>query len=280
MNKTKQTTATKAVYSGSIPDTPMRFLWYLGSKYKFLGILSFSLVVVAETLNVLIFYISAHLIDNFTLSQSLLEQKEVLYFWGGLFLLVSAGNSLLYRLSGFTAIHWMIRFHKDGTNELYKYLTSHSHDYFSNRFSGALSNKISHAVDGSAGLMFQILWTFFSEFVGLTVTLILFFLIDYRIGLMLLCIFIVVLAFNIIAAKKRRPLVVEYAALASKSRGEGVDTITNISAVRQFSQRRFELNRLDAVFVDRAKKDVTQAMFGEWIMVVNTFFAILMTGMV
>jgi len=271
---------TKAVYTGSIPNTPLRFLWYLGNKYKFLGVVSFSLVAFAETLNVLIFYVSAQLVDNFTLAQSLSEQKEVIYVWGGLFLLVSTGNSLLYRLSGFTAIRWVIKFHKDGYSELYDYLTTHSHTYFSNRFAGALSNKISNAVDNSGGLMFQILWTFFSELIGLTVTLILFFMIDFRIGLVLLGMFIGVLAFNIIAVRKRRPMVVEYAAAASKSRGEGVDTITNISAVRQFSQRHFELRRLGSVFTDRASKDVRQSMFGEWIMLANTFFSILMTGIV
>ncbi len=280
MNTAKQQSAIKAPYTGSIPNTPLRFLWYLGSKYKFLGLVSFSLVIAAETLNIMIFYVSAKLVDNFTLAESLAEQKEVLYLWGGLFLLVSAGNGLLYRLSGFTAIRWIIKFHKDGYSKLYDYLTTHSHNYFSNRFAGALSNKVSNAVDSSAGLMFQLLWTFFSESIGLTVTLLLFFTIDFRIGFILLSIFLGVLVFNIIAVKKRRPLVVSYATAASKSRGEGVDTITNISAVRQFSQRRFELHRLGSVFTDRAHKDMKQSMFGELIMLANTCFAIIMIGVV
>ena len=156
----------KPEYSGTIPRTPLRFMWYLGAKYKFLGVISFVLVFLAEILNIMIFYVSAQLIDNFTLATSLPEQKEVLYFWGGLFLLVSAGNMLFYRISGFTAIGWIIKFHKDGYQELFEYLTKHSHDYFSNRFGGALSNKISNAVDNSAGLMFQMLWTFFSEIIA------------------------------------------------------------------------------------------------------------------
>lgn len=263
-----------------IPQTPLRFLWYLGSKYKFLGIISFLLVLFAETFNILIFYVSARLIDNFTLAESLMEQKEVLYYWGGLFLIVSILNSLFYRISGFTAISWIIKFHKDGYEELYEYLSKHSHNYFSNRFGGALSNKISNAVDSSAGLMFQILWTFFSESIGLIVTLVLFFTIDVRIGSVLLGMFIIVLLFNLFAAKRRRSLVAIYAAASSKSRGEGVDTITNISAVRQFVQRRSEMNRLSDVFADRAKKDTTQSFFGEMVMVVNTIFSITMTAVV
>lgn len=263
-----------------IPNTPLRFLWYLGSKYKFLGIVSFMLVLAAETLNVLIFYVSAGLVDAFTTAQSISEQKEVLYFWGGLFLLVYAGNSLFYRLSGFTAIGWIIKFHKDGYDELYEYLTRHSHNYFSNRFAGALSNKISNAVDSAAGLMFQILWTFFSELIGLAVTLALFFYVDVRLGAIILAVFIIVLVFNIIAVRKRRPLVVTYAAATSKSRGEGVDTITNISAVRQFVQRKSELRRLSDIFSDRAAKDVKQSFFGEWIMVINALFSVAMTAIV
>lgn len=280
MKENNTTTTTQVAYTGDIPNTPLRFLWYLGSRYKFLGIVSFLLVVVAETLNIFIFYVSAQLVDNFTLAETLEAQKEVLVFWGGLFLLVSASNSLLYRASGFIAIRWIIKFHKDGYNKLYDYLTTHSHTYFSNRFAGALSNKVSNAVDSSAGLMFQILWTFFSESIGLIVTLVLFFTIDYRIGSALLAVFILVMAFNVVAVRKRRPLVIEYATASSKSRGEGVDTVTNIAAVRQFSQRRFELDRLSAVFTDRAQKDVRQSMFGERIMLVNTVFSIAMIAIV
>lgn len=263
-----------------IPKTPIRFLWYLGTKYKLLGITSFFLVLLAETLNVLIFYVSAQLVDNFTLAQTLAEQKETLLVWGTLFLVVSIGNTGFYRLSGFVAIYWVIKFHRDGYAELYKYLTLHGHNYFSNRFAGALSNKVSNAVDSSAGLMFQILWTFFSEFIGLIVTLALFFTIDLRIGFALLGMFLVVLTFNVWAVRKRRPLVISYAAASSKARGEGVDTITNMSAVRQFSRRTFEMQRLFSIFNDRAEKDLRQSMFGEWIMVANSVFAMIMTTIV
>ncbi len=280
MKKINSKKADIASYSGRIPNTPLKFLWYLGTKYKFLAVVSFSLVIVAETLNVLIFYVSSRLVDSFTLAETIIEQKEVLIFWGGIFLLVSAGNSIFYRISGFTALSWVIKFHKDGYKELYDYLTQHSHTYFSNRFAGALSNKISNAVDSSAGLMLQILWTFFSELIGLIVTLGLFFAIDVRIGFVLLAAFSLVLLFNIYAAKKRRPLVVSYSAASSKARGEGVDTITNITAVRQYVQRSHELARLGDVFNDRAKKDTRQAFFGERIMVANTIAAITMTAIV
>ena len=280
MKKINLTPNQTSTYNGSIPNTPLRFLRYLGSKYKFLGIISFLLVVVAETLNISIYYVSSRLVDTFTTATNVAEQKEVLLFWGGIFLLVSAGNMLFYRLSAFSAIGWVIKFHKDGYQELYDYLTQHSHTYFSNRFAGALSNKISNAVDSSAGLMFQILWTFFSELIGLIVTLGLFFSIDVRIGFVLLGAFLLVLLFNIVAVRKRRPLVVTYSAASSKARGEGVDTITNITAVRQYVQRQHELARLTEIFNDRAKKDVTQSFFGEWIMVSNNLAAVTMIGVV
>jgi ATP-binding cassette subfamily B protein len=276
MNKKTTKTAEHAVYKGDIPNTPLRFLWYLGSKYKFLGIISFLLVFLAESLNVMIFYLSAQLVDNFTTAETLIAQKEVLYFWGGLFLVVSLGNSFFYRVSGFTAIAWVIKFHKEGYQELYDYLSKHSHDYFSNRFGGALSNKISNAVDSSAGLMFQILWTFFSELIGLIVTIVLFFMIDMRMGFVLLIMCMIVFMFNIYAVQKRRPLVVTYAAASSKSRGEGVDTITNISTVRQFVQRNWELQRLADIFTDRAEKDLKQSFYGEKIMLINNIFSIVM----
>ena len=280
MTENNQIPTAGQLFTKEIPHTPLRFLVYLGSKYKFLGLVSFSLVLFAEICNILIFYVSAKLVDSFTLASTLSEQKETLLFWGGIFLGVTALNSIFYRISGFTAIYWIIQFHKDGYDELYSYLTQHSNTYFSNRFAGSLSNKVSNAMDSSGGLMFQILWTFFSEFIGLIATLILFFAVDVRIGFVLLIIFVVVLACNIYAVKKRRPLVVAYASASSKSRGEGVDVISNISAVRQYVQRNHELHRLANIFTDRAQKDVRQSFFGEWIMVGNTLAAVVMTALV
>ncbi len=219
-----------------IPRTPLKFLWYISSRYKTLGIVSLLLVLTAEIANILIFYVSAQLVERFTQAGSTVEQTHTVLYWGGLFLALYAAHLIFYRLSGYTLIYWIIKFHQDGYNILYSYLVKHSHTYFSDRFAGALSNKVSNAMDSSAGLMFQIVWTFFSEFIGLVVTLVLFFNVDVRIGAILLAITIAVFVFNVLAVKRRRPFVVMYAESASKSRGEGVDVISNISAVRLFSQ--------------------------------------------
>ena len=263
-----------------IPRTPLKFLWYISSRYKTLGVVSLLLVLTAEIANILIFYVSAQLVERFTQAGSTVEQTHTVVYWGGLFLALYAAHLIFYRLSGYTLIYWIIKFHQDGYNILYGYLTKHSHTYFSDRFAGALSNKVSNAMDSSAGLMFQIVWTFFSEFIGLVVTLVLFFSVAVRIGLILLFITLAVFVFNILAVRRRRPYVVRYAESASKSRGEGVDVISNISAVRLFSQHENELQRLAGFFTERSKRDVKQSFFGENIMVVNTLFAILMTAMI
>ena len=263
-----------------LPRTPLKFLWYISSRYKTLGVVSLLLVLTAEIANILIFYVSAQLVERFAQAGSTAEQTDTVMYWGGLFLMLYAAHLIFYRLSGYTLIYWIIKFHQDGYNILYGYLSKHSHTYFSDRFAGALSNKVSNAMDSSAGLMFQIVWTFFSEFIGLVVTLVLFFSVDVRIGLILLFITLAVFVFNILAVRRRRPYVVRYAESASKSRGEGVDVISNISAVRLFSQHENELQRLAGFFTERSKRDVKQSFFGENIMVVNTFFAILMTSMI
>jgi ATP-binding cassette subfamily B protein len=67
---------------------------------------------------------------------------------------------------------------------------------------------------------------------------------------------------------------------SASHRGEGVDVISNMSAVRQYVKRNHELSRLSSIFTDRAHKDITQSFFGEWIMVANTAAAIIMTASV
>ena len=82
MTKVEQQTAQEEAQISDIPNTPLRFLWYLGKKYQVLGIVSFALVITAETLNVLILYVSAQLVDGFTLAETLAAQQEALVFLG------------------------------------------------------------------------------------------------------------------------------------------------------------------------------------------------------
>ena len=183
----------------------------------------------------------------------------------------------MWRVSGFAGINWLIEMNAKGYKDLYAYLSNHSQTYFSNRFAGALANKVSNAVDGSTRLTERTLWGFGPEIISIFSTIFLFWLVHWSIAVILAVTVVVIFSFNVWFVKLRRPYVVEYSKASSKVRGEGFDIITNNSAGLQYVKNDYELSRLDRVIGDRLRKDKKQAYLGEYLMIINTVIGLLLT---
>lgn len=235
---------------------------------------------VASILGIAGYYLIAELIDAFSTAPDKDTQLEVLVFWGTLFFILTLVERGLWRVSGFLGIKWLVDVHATGYRVLYQYLVNHSHNYFSNRFAGALSNKVSNGVDGGVRLAERVLWGVGPEIISLFATILLFWLVHWSVALILLITIILVLALNIWFVRIRKKYVVSYSKASSKVRGEGVDLISNISAVRQYSRKLEELDRLDSSIEDRARKDKKQWFMGEWLMVINTVIGLLLTAVI
>jgi ATP-binding cassette subfamily B protein len=277
VNQTDHTTEMET-YTGEVPNTPLRFLWYITKPHKIVAVPAFVFATAASILDVLQVYVVAQLVDNFTLADTTEAQLDVLFYGGLTFFGVLAVNMLLWRLSGFTGIAWIIRSDASGYRSLYDYVTTHSHSYFSDRFAGSLSNKISNAASGASRIIDQTLWRLWPEVVALTVTIYLFWQISWQVGVIAIGVIFIVIAYNVWRVKVRRPYVVTYSAASSKLRGEGVDVLTNIGAVRQYARRSNELARIGSTINDRVRKDFKQWYMGEWTMFTNSVFGTLLLG--
>lgn len=269
-------TATKAAYNSVIPRTPLKFIGFVCRDYKWLVAGAVFSVVVAQIAELYAVYAVSQLVDQFNSAATKASRLEVLYYWGVIFLLLGVVDRAAWRASGFAGVALAINADRRAYRDLYEYITKHSHSYFINRFAGALSNKISNAAGNSADLIMRGLWDILPESIALLFTLWLFVGIHWSLGVIFFVVLVAMFVFNAWWVKRRRPLVVEYSDASSRFRGVGVDLLTNIQATRQYSRRAKELRFIGAYLDDKVKKDFKQSYSGEWLMVFNGIFGVIM----
>jgi ABC-type multidrug transport system fused ATPase/permease subunit len=90
------------------------------------------------------------------------------------YILFLAIAKFLWRASGFLGASWAMGALATARHSLTAYVTLHSRSYFSDRFAGSLSNKISHAARGVREVVDQILWQFLELAIVAVVSLIIF----------------------------------------------------------------------------------------------------------
>jgi ATP-binding cassette subfamily B protein len=265
-------------YSGDIPRTPLKFIAYLSKPSKWWAIASFATAVTAQLLEVVALYIVARFVDAFSVAGGVAAQLDAFYYWGLIFLGVIIVERSLWRVSGFTGIKWLVEMNANGYNTLFEYAVSHSHTYFVSRFAGSISNKVSNAIDGATRLLERLLWGMIPQIISLIVGVYVFFTVHWLMGAGFLTFLILVFIFNVKFTLWRRPYVIDFSRSSSKMRGEGVDLMSNISAVRQYAHRSNELDRIGLAITERAYKDKRQWFMGDWLMVINTVFGLLVTA--
>jgi len=176
----------------------------------------------------------------------------------------------LWRLSGIVGRAWLLGASKTTTNVLSKYLSSHSHTYFSNRFAGSISNKISnvsHAMEEFVGLF---IWNYLENIVPLVVTGIIFFQTDSVIGLLFFTMIVLTILVNILLMPRKRKYSLDLASSQSKTTGFIVDIFSNVQAVRQYSRSSDEQLLVEEHTDEVEKKAGRSFLYSEYMMFVNT----------
>jgi len=262
----------------NIPKTPLRFIWYITKTHKKWAFFAILGATVGQLLMSFTPFVLKQIVDAFTTPTAFEDQVAIFSYWGvvyvGLFLVGFIG----WRVSGFVGMGWLTRANATGYQKLYTYISGHSHTYFTNRFAGALSNKVSNASDGSERLLERSLWGWYPEFIALAVGVVLLFSVDSHIAIGFIGVFIFVCWVNWVWVRHRRPHVVAYAAASSKLRGEGVDYLTNVTAARQYARSRHELLRIGGAIEERRVKDVRQWRMSEFAMTFNNLAVVALVG--
>lgn len=215
-----------------IRNNPILFCIFISKKYKKWAISGLILVFFATAFSRFSVVILRNLTDS--LSTNPINISDVwMWAFGYAFLFLISEN--LWRLSGYTGMHWFMNFRFSGYQSLYEYLTLHSKDYFNSRFAGSLSSKITHAVDGSQTLFERMLWNFLPLLLGLFWFTGFSFYSNFLLGLIMIIWTILFLVINVSFAKKMHPRSFQSAKAGSVLKGRIVDSLSNISLVHEYA---------------------------------------------
>ena len=111
----------------------------MSQKYKWWAFAAIFAVAIAASAGVLIRLLIEQIVNN-------IESNEIqaVVFFSLLYPVAYFLVALVWRISGVTGSFWLLGAPKEATDILSQYSSYHSHSYFSDRFAGSLSNKISN----------------------------------------------------------------------------------------------------------------------------------------
>ncbi len=241
MSKTRaKQTANKAAYNVVIPNTPIRFLWYVTKPEKRWMIFAVLLVIIAALLDQSSYFALKLIIDAVETGN-----KEFALMIGLSYPFLIFLIQLLYRSSGYMGMKWSTTMKKKAYLTLVPYVNDHSHTYFSNRFAGSVLKKVGHIIDSMEELIQDGLWTHLNTAVSLLVTMFFLATVDFLATALFISLIFTLLGINKFLAKEKRIRSFQAAEATTKLNGYIVDVFTNIAAARQYSRKLFEFKLLE-----------------------------------
>lgn len=269
------TTENKGHKNARIPKTPLRFLWYVSQRHQRFFYGALIMVAIGELAGTSISFIFKSIID--TANRVLIGNVPVstIWFWVIAYPAVTAITFVAWRFSGFLGMEWVTRAQASSYSILFEYLSRHSYTYFSDRFAGSLSSKVTHASEGVESIAESLMWNYYPTVLSIIFTLGYMMTSSRLVAVIFIILIAIVVPLNIVLARYRRPHVVEYSAQATKARGYAVDTITNMSAVRQFVRFKDEKEQFDEQINIMRLLNLKQWRISEWVLVINNVLIVL-----
>lgn len=263
--------------SPKLPRNPVLFGFFATKPHLKWAIIALSFVLVATAVDRLSIITLKNLTDSLAQKPT---NMDAVWFWGLLFPSIYIIDHLLWRGSGFSGMQWFSDMRATAYRSLYEYLTLHNKDYFSSRFSGALVNKISNAVDGIDNLFGKFLWNFIPLIVGLVWYVAIVAFSDYRLALILGIWATIFLSLNILFAKKLQPRSFRSAQALSNLKGKLVDSLSNISLVHEYAHVKGEREYINSYVMKHRHAFLSRWRLSEFVLIANglqiTLFIVLM----
>ncbi len=196
---------------------------------------------------------------------------ETAMLWGLAFPLVVFLTQCLYRVSGYLTMQWTTRARRDGYDYLFAHTLQHSHNFFINRFAGAIHNKIQNVVEGLDRLIPDIVWSFTDSFISVIVTFCFIYSVDPLSSFLFVALIVSLVVLNNILAPKKQRLAKASAEASSKLHAHIIDILTNVSAVRQYARQEHELDRVRGLTTAHKMANFASWSYTEGMLFVNGF---------
>ncbi|MEK7462226.1 MAG: ABC transporter ATP-binding protein [Patescibacteria group bacterium] len=252
-----------------IPNTPLKYMWFLVKEQKGLVFFSVFVATLAELIGSSIPLIFRSIINTAQGVATGASTANQVALWALAFPIAVFLMDGFWRISGFTGMRWMTAANARSYKVLFSYLSKHSHTYFSDRFAGSLSSKVTHASEGAQSFYEAFLWNYYSGVLALLFTFIYIASVNVMAGGIFFTLLVILIPINIKLAKYRKPHVVAYSEQTTKARGRLVDTIANIGAVRQYSTHELEQRFLQGELNNVRSLNLKQWTISEWGLVTN-----------
>ena len=223
-----------------MPKNVFKFLWKYLSKLKFLFFSVLLVISLGEiSTRVALYYGSEiiHVLESLGEKGPLLKQAlffaliaAFFFFAKGLLL-----NIMIFIEAKFLPVY-MSRIAKD----LFSYAHNHSTAFFAEEMAGTISGKIKTIIDNSYGIYYQIIWGAVSPLIALSTTFIFIADINMELAMVMLLLNIILIVILWKLSLRLSPYTEKRANAMSASNGVLVDSITNASLVKNFSNYHFE----------------------------------------
>ena len=197
------------------------------------------------------------------------------WFWAMMYAAVVFLRNWSWRGSGFSGMRWLTGAESNSYRELFEYLTGHSTAFFSSRFAGALSNKISNAAGGVEHLLATCLWGFLPMLAGFAANAVVVFTAHPLVAAVFSGWILGLIGVNALMVRRLSRLSFESAEASSNLKGKIVDTSTNISSVQQCGQMLYEHDYVGGYIDGYRGKHLGSWWANEWVLVLNNFLVVL-----
>ncbi len=260
-----------------IGTSPWKFLLFITRPYWAAALGACALVIIGGVLNVAIAYIFK-LITNSAYALTSGSGTSALWHATIAYVIVSLLSVIFWRLSGFIGMYWSVGTRATSRYALSAYVTQHSHAYFADRFAGSISSKITQASSSMKDIAESILWNFIPFFVSIIGSFILAFHTSPLIALIFLSWVLVITPINVYLVKKGVPLSIATQKADTAIGGATVDMLTNMTAVHEYANRSFELERLKGLILERRRSGLANWKFRETVRLANGILQALFIG--
>lgn len=258
-------------------DKPRDFLLLVVRQKKFLGFGIVISVILARLTYTSIPFVAKKITDALAYVSG--DFGDV-YFFTFLLLTLMVVSMALYRLTGFFAAKWIPYSEVYAAQVSFDYLLGHSAQYFANRLSGKLQNKIFNIAQAINGIFPIIFWTFIDLFVKIVGSAILAFMVHAIVGYVFLFFVLVSIMYSAFISRRLSQNSWERAEAMSEARGVMVDIVSNVLAVKQnVAVDRESRNARDVMGVYKAKS-VRNWKFFEKALLFNNVILITMFSIV
>jgi len=179
------------------------------------------------------------------------------------FVALIALESTLWRLCGWLTCRITIGIGVAMRLDLFQYLSGQSIRYFMENLAGSLGQRVTSTAGAFGILTNTLVWRIAPPLVDFLGGLVIFASIDWRMALVMGVYVLMVTGVLIYVGQRGRALHAAYFGTASEVAGELIDVISNMWAVKAFSTRRREWERLQAQFEHEARAQRKSWMYTE-----------------